>query len=207
MTAIEINDEDIEEAKRRIKNEGFQDRITLIKMDLTDMKFPDNTFHYIVNFIGWEDFTAVSGEEFINTAFSEMARVLKTNGILAVTFIPILLSKDEVSRKDEELLEYMYKSSKRPKYFHEKFFLQMFEKHGIKLLKRHVFETSKSRLRPENAKKYVKWFCNNYKGFYAPDVEMRTYDEILRKFGGFIEKHGIRERRSKFIFLMGKKSN
>ena len=127
------------------------------------------------------------------------------NGILAVTFIPALESKDEVSRKDKELQEFMYKSSKRPEFFDEKFFLQMFEKHGIKLLRKNVFETPKSRLQPSDSKRYIKWICSNYKSFYAPDVEMRSYEEILWEFQRFIEECGIRERRSKFILIVGKK--
>lgn len=179
----------------------------MLTMDVTYMAFVKNSFDYVVNFSGWQDFTAVSGEELIDRAFSEMVRVLKKNGALAVTFTPALESTDELSRKDKELQEFMYKSSKRPKFFHEKFFLQMFENHGIKLLGKNEFETPKSRLRPGDAKRFLEWVCTNYKSFYAPDVEMRSYEEILREFGGFIEKYGIRERRSNFILLIGKKSD
>lgn len=207
VTAIEVTDEDIKEAKKRIKNEGLQDRIHLIKMDVTAMHFSDNAFDYIVNFIGWEDFTAVSGEEFVGTAFSEMTRVLKMNGILAVTFIPAVESNNMISRKDNELQEYMYKSSKKPKFFDEDFFFQMLEKHGIKLLRKNIFETPKSRLQPPDAKRFIEWFCKNYKNFYAPDVEMRSYEEIIGKFREFIEKYGVKERKSKFVLLIGKKGN
>jgi len=206
VTAVEITDEDIEEAKRRIRKEALLERVALAKMDITCMGFPNDTFDYVVNFIGWEDFTAVSGEELIDKAFGEIVRVLKVNGILAVTFIPAFEPRDDISRKDEKLREHMYKSSKRPKYFRQKFFLQTFEKHRIKLLGKNVFETPKSRLLPQDAKRYIKWLYNNYKSFYAPDVEMRSYEGILRRFQPFIEKHGIREKKSKFVFLMGKKS-
>ncbi len=160
-----------------------------------------------MNFSGWEDFTAVSGKEFIDRVFEEIVYVLKTNGILAVTFIPALESKDEVSRKDKELLEFMYKSRKRPEFFNERFFLQMFEKHGIKLLRKNVFRTPKNRLRPSDSKRYIEWVCKNYTSFYAPDVEMRPSEEILGKFQRFIEEYGIREKRSDFILMVGKKSN
>lgn len=206
VIAGEILASDIKEAKRRIERDKLKESVELLKMDVTRMAFAKDSFDYVVNFTGWEDFTAISGEELINTAFNEMVRVLKTNGILAVTFIPALESRDEVSRKDTDLQEYMYKSSKRPKFFHENFFLKMFEKHEIKLLRKNVLETPKSRLRPPDAKKFLEWGCKNYKSFYAPDVEMRSYEEILRKFRKFIERYGIREKRSKFIVLIGKKS-
>jgi ubiquinone/menaquinone biosynthesis C-methylase UbiE len=206
VMAGEILASDLEEAKRRIERNKLKERVELLRMDVTCMAFKKNSFDYVVNFSGWEDFTAISGEELIDRTFTEMVRVLKMNGTLAVTFIPALEPKDEVSRKDRELQEYMYKSSKRPRFFHEKFFLQMFEKHGIKLLGKNVFETPKNRLRPRDAKRFLEWVCNNYKNFYAPDVEMRSYEEILQEFKEFIEKHGIRERRSRFILLIGKKS-
>jgi len=207
VIAGEILASDLKEAKRRVERDKLKEQVELLRMDVTRMAFVKNSFDYVVNFSGWRDFTAISGEELIDRAFNEMVRVLKTDGILAVTFIPALEPRDEVSRKDRELQEYMYKSSKRPKLFHEKFFLQMFEKHGIKLLGKNVFETPKSRLRPSDAKRFLEWVCKNYKSFYAPDVEMRPHEEILREFGEFIEKHGIRERRSKFILLTGKKGD
>ena len=206
VVAGEINISDINEAKRRIERDGLEERIELLRMDITCMAFVEGSFDYVVNFSGWEDFTAVSGEELIDKAFNEIVSVLKANGILAVTFIPALESKDEVSIRDKELQEYTYKSSKRPKYFHERFFLQIFEKHEIKLLTKKTLETAKSRLRPPDAKGFIEWHCKNYRGFYAPDVKMRSYEEIFREFQEFIEKHGIRERRSKIILLIGKKS-
>lgn len=205
VIAGEILRSDLEEAKRRVERDGLKERVELLRMDITCMPFVSNSFDYVVNLSGWEDFTAVSGERLIGRVFSEMTRVLKKNGTLAVTFIPALESRDKVSRKDRKLQRYMYKSSKRPKFFHERFFLQMFEEHKIKLLSRNAFETPKDRLRPRDAKRFLEWGCENYKSFYAPDVEMRSYKEILQEFREFIEKYGIRENRSKFILLIGKK--
>ena len=204
VIAGEILISDLKEAKRRIEQDELKDWVELLRMDVTHMAFTNNSFDYVVNFTGWRDFTAISGEELVDQLFSEMVRVLKKNGILAVTFIPTLELTDKVSRKDKELQEYMYKSRKRPKLFHENFFLQMFEKHGIKLLEKSEFETPKSRLQPQDANRFLEWTCRNYKSFYAPEVEMRSYEEILGKFREFIEKYGIREWRSNFVLLIGK---
>ena len=107
-----------------------------------------------------------------------------------MTFTPALESEDEISRRDKELQDFMYKSSKRPRFFEEEFFREQFSKYGIQLLRRKVFHTSKNRLQPSDYKEYIEWICNNYKSFYAPDVEMRTHEEILREFQQFIEKYG-----------------
>lgn len=205
VVAGEILGSDLEEARRRVERDGLKKRVELLGMDITLMAFVEGSFDCVVNFAGWEDFTAVSGEELVDAAFSEMVHVLKPGGVLAVTFIPALDPTDGVSRKDDELHQYMYRSSKRPRYFHEEFFLRMFKKHGIEILAQTIFETPKNRLRPKDAKNYIKWHCENYRSFYASDVEMRSYEEIMRGFGEFIEKCGMRERRSEFILLTGRK--
>jgi ubiquinone/menaquinone biosynthesis C-methylase UbiE len=207
VVAGEILSSDLKEAKRRVEREKLKGRVGLLRMDVTNMAFCNSSFDCVVNFAGWEDFTAISGEELIDKAFSEMVRVLKANGFLAVTFTLALESGNEISKRDRELQEFMYRSSKRPVFFEEKFFNQQFERHGIKILRRKVFQASKNRLQPLDSQGYIKWICSNYKDFYAPDVEMRTYEEILRKFHKFIEKYGIREMKSTFILLVGKKNS
>jgi SAM-dependent methyltransferase len=206
VIAGEILAADLEEAKHRIEGDRLEGRVELLTMDVTCMPFMKSSFDYVVNFSGWEDFTAVSGEELVDGAFSEIMRVLKKNGVLAIALIPALGPRDEVSKKDKQLEEYLYTSNKRPKFFGERFFVEMFRKHGIKLLRRKVFRTPKSRLRPRDAKEFLEWSCKNYRSFYAIDVGMRSYAEILREFGEFIERHGIREKRSMFTVLIGKNS-
>lgn len=207
VVAGEILSSDLKEAKRRVEKEKLRGRVGLLRMDVTNMAFRDSSFDYVVNFTGWEDFTAISGEELIDKAFSEMTRVLKPNGLLAVTFTPSLEPKNEISKRDKELQDFMYKSSKRPVFFKEEFFHRQFERNGIKILKRKVFQTSKDRLQPLDAKEYIKWICTNYKDFYAPNVEMRTHEEILTEFREFIGKYGIREMKSTFTLLVGKKNS
>jgi ubiquinone/menaquinone biosynthesis C-methylase UbiE len=206
VVAGEILASDLSEAKQRIKRDGLKQRVELLRIDVTCMPFANESFTHVLNFSGWEDFTAISGEELIDKVFDEMIRVLKTDGILAVTFIPALAPVDEVSRKDRELQDYMYKSRKKPEFFDEHYFVREFEKHGMKPIGRRVFETPKNRLQPQDARGFIEWICANYRSFYGHDVEMRPYEEIIKQFKVFIDKYGIRERRSKFTLLIGKRS-
>jgi ubiquinone/menaquinone biosynthesis C-methylase UbiE len=203
IVAGEILDSDLKEAKHRVERDGLKKRIELLRMDITRMAFRKDSFDYVVNFTGWEDFTAISGEELVDAVFRDIARVLRPNGILALTFIPPLDLGDAISRKDDELHEYTYKSNKKPKYFNSQFFLRMFKKYGLKTIGQGIFETPKNRIQPEDARNYIKWICQNYRSFYAPDVEMRSYEEVIREFGRFIDEYGMRERRSEFILLIG----
>jgi ubiquinone/menaquinone biosynthesis C-methylase UbiE len=206
VVAGEILVSDLREARRRIERDRLKERVELLRLDVTYMPFAADSFDYVVNFCGWEDFTAISGEELIPAAFREMTRVLKKNGTLAVTFTPRYEAQDEMARKDKELQEYLYKSSKRPEYFEEGFFLSLLKKHGIARVKREAFETVKSRLKPQDAMGKLQWMCSNYKTFYSYGVEMRDYEDILAKFGEFIERHGIREQKSKFVLMVGEKT-
>ena len=200
LIAIEITDVDIKEAIKKTKEEGLQDKVKIIKMDATKMEFPDETFDFVVNSIGWEDLAAISGREGIEKVFSEMVRVLKKGGILLITFIPEIEVNDEISKMDKELLDFIWKSKKRP-VFQRKLFLGIIQKIQYQTFKE--FKLEKSRIKP--AYGYLKWFHDNYKSFYAPDVEMRSLDEIFNKFGDFIRKYGIREMCSHVIALVGKK--
>lgn len=108
IVAGEILASDLKEAKRRVERDKLKQRVELLRMDVKRMAFMKDSFDYIVNFSGLEDFTAVSGEEHIERVFDEMTRVLKTNGVLAFTFIPAIEPRDDVSGNDAELQEYMY---------------------------------------------------------------------------------------------------
>ena len=205
VTAIEITDEDIEGAIERIEKEKLHNKVEIIRMNATDMEFPDEYFDYVVNFIGWEDLTAVSGEEGVEKVFSEIARVLKKDGHLIITFSPEIAVIDKISKKDKELDEYMWLSKKRRMYFSESFFKNLFKKYKFKVIDRKSFQTEKRRVTPKDAKDLLKWSYENYESFYARDVKMRSDKEIIEKFGEFINNYGTLVRESHVILLIGKK--
>ena len=201
VMAIEIVEEDIKEAKVKVKKEGLQNKVKIIKMDATDMKFPDESFDYVVNFIGWEDLIVFSGREAIEKVFSEMSRVLKKNGLLLITFIPEVRPKNFVERKDIELERFMWSGTKR--FLPKNSFLKLFKKYNIKLIEERRIQTNKNRIRPEDAKGLIKWMCKNYPK-WSPKAKIRRYPEIIEKFGDFIEKYGMHSS-FQVIVLIGKK--
>lgn len=55
---------EIEKVKAYVAKElQLKKNIDMLRMDVTSMAFCDNSFDCVVNFTGWEDFTAISGEE------------------------------------------------------------------------------------------------------------------------------------------------
>lgn len=204
VTAIEINDDDIKEALKRIKKENLQDKVKIIKMDATNMKFPNETFDYVVNFIGWEDLIVFSGPDAVEKVFGEMARVLKKDGTLLVTFSPELNPTNPIQEKDKELEEFMWSGTKR--LLPEKFFLDLFKKYDLKIVKRAELKTEKNRMKPENAKGFLKWTCENYPK-WSRKVKVRSYEEIINKFGDFIDKYGIKGGLRVTVLIGKKRSN
>ena len=201
VTAIEIVDEDIKEAIRKIKKEKLQDKVKIIKMDATNMKFSNETFDCVVNFIGWDDLIAFSGINAVEKVFSEMVRVLKKNGILLITFTPELKPISHIQKMDKELEEFMWGGTKKS--LPEKFFLDLFKKYNIKLLKKKILKTEK-RINPKDGKGLIKWFCKHYPRWY-PKIRFRSYNEIINKFGNFIDKYGIPPLIPHVEVLIGKK--
>jgi len=51
----------------------------------------------------------------------------------------------------------------------------------------------------------LKWWYDNYKTFYPPDVKLRSFKEVMEKFGKFIDMYGTREYISYVIVLIGEK--
>jgi len=202
--AIEINMEDMKEAIKRIKEEKLEDKVKIIRMDAANMGFRDETFDWVINFIGWEDLTAFSGIEGVENVFKEMVRVLKKNGNISIVFIPQIEGRDYISKFDREIEEFIWVSEKRRFFFKREFFENLFKEYNIEIIKIKTFKTHKDRMIPEDGLGKLKWTYDNYKSFY-PEAEMRDFDEVIKKYGDFIKKYGMREERSNFTLIVGRK--
>jgi ubiquinone/menaquinone biosynthesis C-methylase UbiE len=205
VTSIEANEDDLKEARKKVKKDKLENKVKIVKMDATKMKFADKTFDYVVNFIGWEDLSAFSGESAVKKVIKEMIRVAKDGGFVSIAFIPKRKSKNYISRKDAELKRFMWKSKKRPQYFSEESFVSLLKKEKVKIIKRSIIKPHKNRLNPRDAKESIKWEYENYRRWYASDVEMRSPDQIMQKFGKFIDKYGVEARMPEIIVLIGQK--
>lgn len=75
IIGIDISEKMIEMGKEKIEAKGLENGITLKQQDCRAMNFPDNTFDAVTVAFGVRNF------ENIDQAFSEIRRVLKTNGI------------------------------------------------------------------------------------------------------------------------------
>ena len=75
IIGIDISEKMIEMGKEKIEAKGLENSITLKQQDCREMNFPNNIFDAVTVAFGVRNF------ENIDQAFSEIRRVLKTNGI------------------------------------------------------------------------------------------------------------------------------
>lgn len=79
VTGVDISDSTLNEAKEIIKLKGFQNRIEIIKENITSLSFKDNSYKYI---LCWGVLMHIPK---IKNALNELARVLKPGGILVIS--------------------------------------------------------------------------------------------------------------------------
>jgi ubiquinone/menaquinone biosynthesis C-methylase UbiE len=205
VIAVEITDEDILDALSRNRKEGISDRVKIIKSDATRMPFPSARFNHCVNFLGWEDLTAISGLIGVNQVMDEIVRVLRPEGRVWLTFTPQITGNDVISKNDRELDDFIYIGERRRIYFDEKYFVDLLESRGLNVIETRDFTSEQRRIKPESAKGIFRWLCDNYKSFY-PQVQLRSYQDIMKKYGEFIDKYGIREPMCQIRLLVAGKS-
>ncbi|MBA7513726.1 hypothetical protein ES705_05744 [subsurface metagenome] len=205
VISIEINENDIKNAKIKIKKDGLTNNVTILKRDVVGNKFPDNSFDYIINFIGWTDVTAYYGRQVVEKVIKETLRVLKENGTISISFTPKIAPVDDISRKDIELQNFMWVSEQRPEHFDEEFFIELLKKHHVKIVKKHIITAKKSRINPKDAKGGIEWESLHCNDWYPPDVKFRAPEEIFKKFSKHINKYGVPSHMNKIVLLIGNK--
>lgn len=79
VVATDFSASALDLAKDTVRAQGFEDRITLQREDLTALSFPDGTFQYI---LCWGVLMHIPD---LQRAFSELARVLAPGGLLVIS--------------------------------------------------------------------------------------------------------------------------
>ncbi len=203
LTEVELMGSTIKLARRKIESEGLENRIEILQMDAASMGFPDETFDAVVNFLGWEWCMAISGEEAIEKALTEMCRVLKVGGLLSISFVPEERPKDEVSRFDRELSEHLWLRKDPNLFLTESFFGGILQQHDIVILRKEKFTMGRERVSPGISRGTLKWLCGR-KELFPPNIRTPSYHDLTRKFGRLISKYGTKEI-SPVILLIGRK--
>lgn len=187
---------------KQLKKEKQKKLLGLIDyklMDVTNLEFPDNTFDFVTNFLGLEDVNMTRGSEGVKQALRECARVLKPSGILQIT---LCLEGDE---PDQIIAKEVTKLIGHQAFFYPKeFYIEELEKKNIEIIDEKWFY-SKRKMTTEQAKEELAFACNETpKYFKEYNIKTISFEELWKKYGEKIEKHGMAFY-SQLLVLIGKK--
>jgi len=184
VVGIDVSQRDVDVFKRNVKTLGLGGRVEAVKMDATQMAFPDASFDMAVNFLGLEDIHMTRGRNGVRKAFAEVARVLAAGGYFCFTAMPPEESETRAQELEGALFSYLCGCT----WLAAKEYENVLANEGFELLKKEHYDTGK-KLTAAQAAEEVRFACENVPEIYG--VRAASFDEVWSKFGAQIEKHGL----------------
>jgi hypothetical protein len=163
---------------------GLEDRVKVVKMDVTKMSFNGEEFDMAINFAGLEDIHMTRGKGGVEKTFQEVARVLKPNSFFCFGVMPPEEMETEAQKIEVALFSHICDATWLSATEYER----MAEKAGLMLLRKETYCTGK-RLTAEQAKAEIKFACKNDPKIYG--ITTPSFEEVWAKFGEQIEENGL----------------
>ena len=184
VVGIDVSQRDVDAFRRNVKTLGLGGRLEAVKMDATQIAFPDASFDMAVNFLGLEDIHMTRGRDGVYKAFAEVARVLTAGGYFCFTAMPPEESETRAQELEVALFSYLCDCT----WLAAREYERVLEKEGFKLLRKERYYTAK-KLTAAQAAEEVRLACDNVPKTYG--VRAASFEEVWSKFGADIEKHGL----------------
>lgn len=184
IMGIDNSDFIIKIAKENIGKNGLSDFIEIKKSDARKMPFQDNLFDAVVNYMGWGDVVLTCGKSGIKKIIKEAARVLKPKGKIIISF-PLAEDNSKIEIMDEKIQIYLYG---RKRHYSKEFFKKELRRNKIKIIDSKVFLYPNKRVSPEMAKNILVPHQKEVQKEFG--IKSKSYGQVWKKFGGFIEKYG-----------------
>ena len=197
IISIDVAVGDVKQAKAFVLANGLQNKVKIQLMDATTMNFPNNSFDFVINFLGLEDIHALLGEEGLVKAVRQMVRVLKPGGKIAITLMPPKEMETPAQQLDVRIQEYIGQA----KWFPRRFYVDLLRTEGIKVLKSKEFYTGR-KLTASQAKQLLYERCAASPKIYS--AETPKFNKVWNLFGHDIQKYGLGYY-SKVVVVIGQK--
>jgi len=168
-------------------------------MDAADLTFKDETFDFVVNFLGLEDINMTRGKNGLQKAIREFSRVLKQGGVLQLT---ICLEGDE---PDQLLAKEITQDIGHQAMFYQKeFYIDELVKNNIDLTLEKWFYT-KRKMTAKQAKEELQFACEETpKIFEDYKIQTKSFETLWEKYHTDLKKHGMAYY-SQLLVIIGKK--
>ncbi len=186
-------------AKKNIEKNGLSDFIEIKKSDARKIPFQDNSFDAVVNYTGWGDVVLTCGKSGIRKIIKEATRVLKPKGKIIISF-PLVEANSKIEIMDEKIQIYLYG---RKRHYSKEFFKKELRRNKIKIIDSKVFLYPNKRISPEIAKNILVPHQKEVQKEFG--IKSKSYEQIWKKFGSFIEKYGYGGGKG-IVVLVGEKT-
>ncbi len=198
ITGIDISQSDIRNAKKNVKRQGCSDRIKIVEMDATKMRFDPEEFDMAINFTGLEDIHMTRGRDGVQKTFSEVSRVLKRKSLFCFVVMPPEEMETQAQKIEVALFSYICDATWLP----AKEYGEILQQADFRLISKRSYYTGK-KLTPEQAKAEIRFACKTDPKIYG--VKTAPFEEVWAKFGQDIEKHGLGHC-SKVVLMIAQKA-
>jgi len=199
IIGIDNSDFILKVTNRKIRKEGLANLVELRKIDAREMPFSNNYFDVVVNYGGWGDVVLTCGKIGIRKIIKEMARVLKPKGKIVISFVLVGKPRNKIEAIDEKIQIYLYG---RKRHYPKEYFINELKRNNIKIIRKIVFPFSQRRKNPTMTKKMLKEHQKEVNLEFG--IKSRSYKQVWKRFGLFIEKYGYGFGRG-IIVLIGQK--
>lgn len=184
ITGIDISQRAIRDARKNIRKQNLQDRIEIVEVDATKMRFQREEFDMAINFTGLDEIYMTRGKEGVQKTFLEVNRVLKPGTYLCFVVMPPEEMETEPQKLEVALFGYICGA----KYLSSKEYEAMIKKAKFKLIEKRSYYTG-MKFTPQQAKCEIRYTIEAVPRIYG--VKTPSFEEVWTKFGEDIEKNGL----------------
>jgi len=184
VTGIDLAENDVLQAQAAVIRLGLPERVSIEKMDATDMGFEPNRFDLAVNFLGLEDIHMTRGRFGVQRVFAEVHRVLKPLSCFGFVIMPPEEMETESQKLQNEVFSYICNATFLSIHDYD----EILRKAGFVPLSKRGYYTNR-RVTPEQAQEEIRLACENVQRIYG--IQTPTFEEVWEVFGERIEEHGM----------------
>ena len=184
ITGIDISQRAIRQARKNIEKQNLQDRIGIVEMDSTKMRFHKEKFDMAINFTGLDEIYMTRGKEGVQKTFLEVNRVLKPKAYFCFVVMP----PEEMETKTQKLEVALWNYICGARYLSGEEYENMVIKARFKLIGKKNYYSG-MRFTPQQTKNEIRYIIETVPEIYG--INVPTFKEIWAKFGKEIEKNGL----------------
>lgn len=198
IIGIDISRRAIQDARRNVRKQNFQDRIEIAEMDAAKMRFQRGEFDMAINFTGLEEIHMTRGEEGVQETFLEVNRVLKPESHFCFVVMPPEEMESMAQKTEVALFSYVCGAT----WLNGKKCEAMLEKANFKSIWKRSYYTG-MKFTPQQAWEEIRYTIKNVPKIYGIDTP--TFEDVWDRFGQDIEENGL-GCYSKVVLMIVKKA-